>query len=95
MSMEFVIPIIVAVITGLFGICSAFIAARRATDNVIKEMEVKQAVQNERVDNYQRVTNEKIDNLTNQLNAQSAYGTRIAILENWRQEIDRERRNIQ
>ena len=87
--------IIVALIGGVCGICSAFIAARRATDSVIKEMEVKQAVQNERVDNYQRVTNEKIDNLTNRLDAQSTYGTRIAILENWREEIDRERRNIQ
>lgn len=80
--MELVIPIVVAMIAGVFSIFSAFIAARRATDNVIKEMEVKQAVQNERVDNYQRVTNEKIDRLTEQVTSQAAYGTRLALVEN-------------
>lgn len=80
--MEIAGSVITAVIAGLFGVMSAFIAARRATDNVIKEMEVKQAVQNERVDNYQRVTNEKIDRLTEQVTSQAVYGTEIALLKN-------------
>ena len=76
--------IITAIISGVFGlisgIVSAVIVAARTTTTMTQKLEVQQAVQNERIDNFQRVTNDNINQLRTQVSAQAVYGTEIALL---------------
>lgn len=73
--------IVVALITGTFGIIGQFIVARRSQVNVQHTIETNLAVQNEKFESYQRQTNEKIDELRRDNKAQQEWGTRIALLE--------------
>lgn len=79
--MEWLATIIVAIISGGAGVASSLIVARNTTTKLIFQIEKGQAVQEEKVSNYQRITNEKIDDLRQQMNAQAEWGTRIALLE--------------
>ena len=81
--------VIVALITGACSIVVAIISSRNTREALLQELKLQQAVQNERVENYQRTTNEKIDNLTQQVSAQSVYGTRLALLESWKEQVER------
>lgn len=74
--MEWVASIIVAVIAGGFGLCGSIIMARSTRNTILQQLQVQQAIANER----QRVTDDKIDRLSEQLNAQAIYGTEIAVL---------------
>ena len=74
--MQLVIPIIVAVITGAFALAGSIISARSTRSALLTQLQLQQALQNER----QRVTDEKIDKLSEQLDSQAAYGTEIALL---------------
>jgi uncharacterized small protein (DUF1192 family) len=73
--------VIVALISGGAGIISSLIVARNTSEKLMHQLELGQAVQNERVSNYQRTTNEKIDELRTQVASQAEYGTKIALLE--------------
>lgn len=83
--MEILVPIIVALITGCLGLVGSLIVARVSSDKVLHQLEVNQAVQDEKIDNYQRTTNENIKDLRTQVQSQNAWqtewGTRIALLE--------------
>ena len=88
------VAIVVALITsgcGLFGsLLGAIIVARKSSSEVSHQLELNQAVQDERIASYQRVTNEKIDELRKQNEAQAEWGTRIALLEDWRNRMERD-----
>ena len=72
--------IIAALIGGVTGIISSLIVAARTITAMTQKLEIQQAVQNERVENYQRTTNENINSLRQQVNAQATFGTEIALL---------------
>lgn len=91
------VTIAVALIAGGSGIISAIfsgiLAGKSASSGVLAELKTQQAIQNERMDAYQRQTNEKIEAYQRQTNekidelrhsnqAQQEWGTRIALLEN-------------
>ena len=73
--------VIVALISAGGGIISSLIVARNTSEKLMHQLELGQAVQNERVSNYQRTTNEKIDELRTQVASQAEYGTRLSLLE--------------
>ena len=79
--MEWLVAIVVALITSGAGLYGSFVVARTSSDKVVHQLELNQAVQNERIEAYQRQTNEKIDELRRQNAAQQEYGTKIALLE--------------
>lgn len=83
--MEILVPIIVALITGCLGLVGSLIVARVSSDKVLHQLELNQAVQDEKINNYQRTTNENIKELRTQVQSQNAWqtewGTRIALLE--------------
>lgn len=89
--MEWTTAIIVALITGTFGLIGSIIVARTSSDKVLHQLELNQAVQDEKVASYQRVTNEKIDELRKQNEAQAEWGTRIALLEDWKRRVEAEK----
>lgn len=72
--------IVAALIAGITGIIGSLIVAAKTSNAMTQKLELQQAVQNERVESYQRTTNEKIDRLTQQVNAQATFGTEIALL---------------
>ena len=67
----------VAVITGIFGVISAFIAAYTATNKTSGEMRVNQAV-----------TDTKIDALTNEVREHNNFARRIPVIENKIESLD-------
>lgn len=67
----------VAVITGIFGVISAFIAAYAATSKSTGEMRVNQAV-----------TDTKIDALANEVREHNNFARRIPVLETRLENID-------
>lgn len=77
--------VVVALITGGCGLIGSFMVARTSSDKVVAEVKLNQAVQDEKINNYQRVTNENIKDLRDQVQSQNAWqtewGTRIALLE--------------
>lgn len=73
--------VIVAIISGGSGVLSSLIVARSTTNKLLNELKMQQALQDEKINNYQRVTNEKIDELRRTNQAQQEWGTRIALLE--------------
>ena len=73
--------VIVAIISGGSGVLSSLIVARSTTNTLLNELKMQQALQDEKINNYQRVTNEKIDELRRTNQAQQEWGTRIALLE--------------
>lgn len=73
--------IIVAVISGGCGIVSSIIVANKTSEKLLHQLEIGQAVQNEKIESYQRQTNEKIDELRRTNQSQQEWGTRIALLE--------------
>lgn len=83
--MEIIVPIIVALITGCFGLVGSIYVAKSSSDKVVAEVKLNQAVQDEKINNYQRVTNDNIKDLRDQVQSQNAWqtewGTRIALLE--------------
>lgn len=79
--MEWIVTIIVAIISGGCGLVSSIIVARTSSEKMLHQLELNQAVQNEKMSNYQRSTNEKIDELRGQIAVQAEYGTKIALLE--------------
>lgn len=82
--------VIVGLISGVCGLISAVIVARSTTDKLLHQLELNQAVQDEKIASYQRVTNEKIDELRKQNESQSEWGTRIALLEDWKRRVESE-----
>lgn len=88
------VAIVVALITGgcgLFGsFISAVIVARTSSDKLLHQLELNSAVQDEKIASYQRVTNEKIDELRKQTGEQAEWGTRIALLEDWKNRMERD-----
>ena len=86
--MEWVAAIIVAIITGTFGLIGSIMVARTSSDKVLHQLELNQAVQDEKIASYQRITNEKIDELRKQNEAYSEWGTRIALLEDWKKRME-------
>lgn len=89
--MEILVPVIVAFVTGCFGLVGSIYVARSSSDKVIAKLELNQAVQDEKVASYQRVTNEKIDELRKQNEAQAEWGTRIVLLEDWKRRVESEK----
>lgn len=79
--MEWIVAIIVALITSGAGLVGSIIVARTSSDKLVHQLELNQAVQNEKIESYQRQTNEKIDELRRQNAAQQEWGTKIALLE--------------
>jgi cell shape-determining protein MreC len=73
--------VIVAIISGGSGVLSSLVVARSTTNKLLNELKMQQALQDEKINNYQRVTNEKIDELRRTNQAQQEWGTRIALLE--------------
>lgn len=67
----------VAVITGIFGVISAFIAAYAATSKSTGEMRVNQAV-----------TDTKIDALANEVREHNNFARRIPVIENKIEALD-------
>lgn len=80
--MEWVATIIVGVVSAVCGLISAIIVANKTSEKLLHQLEIGQAVQNEKIESYQRQTNEKIDELRRTNQAQQEWGTRIALLEN-------------
>ena len=60
----------VAIITGIFGVISAFIAAYTASNKTSSEMRVNQAV-----------TNTKIDALTSEVKKHNSFAERMPVIE--------------
>ena len=83
--MEWVASIIVAVIAGGFSLCGSMIMAKSTRNTILQQLQVQQAITNER----QRVTDDKIDRLSEQLNAQAVYGTEIAVLKDQVKRLER------
>lgn len=83
--MQWVVAIVVALITGSFGLAGSLAMARTSSEKVLHQLELNQAVTDEKINNYQRVTNENIKDLRDQVQSQNAWqnewGTRIALLE--------------
>lgn len=73
--------VVVAVVSALGGLGSSLIVARSTTEKLLNQLALGQAVQNERIDNFQRVTNDNINQLRTQASAQAEYGTRLALCE--------------
>lgn len=73
--------IIVALISGGCGLISSIIVAKTSSEKMLHQLEMNQAVQNERMATYQKSTNEKIDELRSKVEVQGEYGTKIALLE--------------
>lgn len=73
--------VVVALIAALGGLGSSIIVARSTSEKLIHQLEMGQAVQNERMESYQRTTNEKLDQLSARVDAQSANDTRLALVE--------------
>lgn len=70
------ISIVVAIIAAAGSCIGSLISARATRSAVLQQMQVQQAIQNER----QRVTDDKIDKLSERMDAQAAFGTEIAVL---------------
>lgn len=83
--------IVVALITGGCGLIGSIYVARTSSDKVVAKLELNQAVQDEKIASYQRVTNEKIDELRKQNESQAEWGTRIALLEDWKRRMEAEK----
>ena len=83
--MEWVASIIVAVIAGGVSLCGSMIMAKSTRNTILQQLQVQQAITNER----QRVTDDKIDRLSEQLNAQAVYGTEIAVLKDQVKRLER------
>ena len=83
--MEFIASIIVAIIAGGFGLCGSVVVARSTKNTILQQLQVQQAITNER----QRVTDDKIDRLSEQLNAQAVFGTEIAVLKDQVKRLER------
>jgi len=73
--------IIVALISGGCGLVSSVIVARTSSEKMLHQLELNQAVQNEKMSAYQKTTNDKIDELRTKVEVQAEYGTKIALLE--------------
>lgn len=73
--------VVAALLAALSGLGSARIVAKSTTEKLLNQLAIGQAVQNERIDNYQRVTNENINQLRAQVSAHAEYGTRLALCE--------------
>ena len=80
--MEWVATLVVGVVGALCSLASAVIVANKTSEKLLHKLEIGQAVQNEKVEAYQRQTNEKIGELIKTNKEQQEWGTRIAILEN-------------
>ena len=87
--MQWVVAIVVALITGSFGFAGSLAMGRSSAEKVVHQvlhqLELNQAVTDEKINNYQHVTNENIKDLRDQVQSQNArqneWGTRIALLE--------------
>lgn len=73
--------VVAAFLAALSGLGSAVIVAKSTTEKLLNQLALGQAVQNERIDNFQRVTNDNINQLRTQVSAQAEYGTRLALCE--------------
>lgn len=73
--------VVAALLAALSGLGSAVIVAKSTTEKLLNQLALGQAVQNERIDNFQRVTNDNINQLRTQVSAQAEYGTRLALCE--------------
>lgn len=73
--------VVAALLAALSGLGSAVIVARSTAEKLLNQLALGQAVQNERIDNFQRVTNDNINQLRTQVSAQAEYGTRLALCE--------------
>ena len=73
--------VVAALLAALSGLGSAVIVAKSTTEELLNQLALGQAVQNERIDNFQRVTNDNINQLRTQVSAQAEYGTRLALCE--------------
>ena len=74
--MSYIISILIATIAGGFSLAGCIVSARSTRSALLQQMQVQQAIQNER----QRVTDDKIDKLSERMDAQAAFGTEIAVL---------------
>lgn len=85
------ISIVVAIIAAAGSCIGSLISAKGTRSAVLQKLELTQALQNERIESYQRSTNEKIDRLSAGVDAQAAYGTQIAVLETRLDRLEQER----
>lgn len=85
------VSIIVAIIAAAGSCIGSVLSAINTRNTLLQKMELQQAVQNERVEAYQRNTNEKLEQLSAQVSAQAAYGTKIAVLEAKIAQLEKER----
>ena len=73
--------VLVAIIAALGGLGSSLIVARSTSEKLPNQLALGQAVQNERIDNFQKVTNDNINQLRAQVTSHAEYGTRLALCE--------------
>lgn len=98
--MEYAVAVIVALIAAGASIATTVVSARATRNGVLMELSKQQAVQqerfegwkrstDERIENYKKSTDEKIDALRDSVAGQAAYGTRLALLEAWKDSVER------
>lgn len=85
------VSIVVALIAAAGSCIGAVVSSISTRNTLLQKMELQQAVQNERVEAYQRNTNEKLEQLSTAVAAQAAYGTKIAVIEAKIAQLEKER----
>lgn len=81
MDTAIIASIIVALISAVASVAGSVISAKGTRTDIMRKLELQQAIQQERADASQKSVNEKLDALDKRIEAQATYGTRIALLE--------------